>query len=176
MSPLSKMEGETGILESDLKGVQNPAIKGRIEEHDITLDMVSQVQNKVRDSERALIMTEINNEEIKLITNSECFKAISEEVLKFKVGDEIKCEVAVARVTDQHYHNDKNGPTFMVKTEFRVTVKKMICVKSEDIMYMNKMLKNIKEKYNQKHKLQEKKKKCDICGSMLLNSTGLNLH
>ena len=222
MAPLANINGETGSIESKLKGVQNPTIKGRNKEHDITLDIVKQVQNKINDSERALIMTEINNEEIKIITNSGCFKAISEEVVKIKVGDEIKSEVAIARVTDQHYQNDKNGTTFMVKTEFRVTdvathfqqksvlhtyltktffmiqgkgkmhdntfckdyfhenvmkpfIKKIMDTKGQEIMYMNKMLQDIK-KDNQKRKLPEKKEKCDICGRMFINSTGINIH
>ena len=142
--------------------------------------------------------------------------------MKFKIGDEIKSEVAVARVTDQHYQNDKNGTAFMVKTEFRVTdvatnfqqksvlhtyftkaffmiqgkgkmhdntfckdyfhenilkgfIKEIMDTKGQEIMFMNKMLQDIKKDV-QKRKLPEKKERCDICGRMFMNSTGVNIH
>ena len=63
-------------------------------QHDINLDVVKQVQKKVEDSEKALMMTEINTEEIKIITNSGNFKALSEEVIKLNIGADLKGEVA----------------------------------------------------------------------------------
>ena len=114
-----KCESQSVIPE--LKGVQGHSIKGRSKQHDITLNVVKQVQKKIDDSEKALIMTEINKEEIKIITNSGNFKAIFEEVNKLKTGNELVSEIANARVTDQHAQTDKNGVPFMIKTEFRVT-------------------------------------------------------
>ena len=114
-----KCESQSVIPE--LKGVQDHSIKGRSKQHDITLNVVKQVQNKIDDSEKALIMTEINKEEIRIITNSGNFKAIFEEVNKLKTGNELVSEIDNARVTDQHAQTDKNGVPFMIKTEFRVT-------------------------------------------------------
>ena len=65
-------------------------------------------------------MTEVNSEEVKIITNSGNFKYISEEVLKLQIGGEIKNDIATARVQDIHTQTDKNGIPFMVKTEFQV--------------------------------------------------------
>ena len=121
MAPVTKVKCESETSQSELKGVQNPLIKGRSKQHDITLDIAKQVQNKVDASEKALIMTEVNTEEIKIITNSGNFKVISEEVMKLNNGNEIKGDVATAKVTDQNSQKDKNGVAFMIKTEFSVT-------------------------------------------------------
>ena len=82
--------------------------------------MIKQVQKKVDNSEKALIMTEINRDEVKIITNSGIFQDISEEIKKLHNGREIKTEMAIARVTDIHVQTDKNNVPFLIKTEFRV--------------------------------------------------------
>ena len=115
------IKSETQSVNPELKGVQDHSIKGRSKQHDISLNVVKQVQKKIDDSEKALIMTEVNKEEIKIITNSGNFKAIFEEVDKLKNGDNLVSDIANARVTDQHAQTDKNGVPFMIKTEFRVT-------------------------------------------------------
>ena len=115
------IKSETQSVNPELKGVHDHSIQGRSKQHDISLNVVKQVQKKIDDSEKALIMTEVNKEEIKIITNSGNFKAIFEEVNKLKNGDNFVSDIANARVTDQHTQTDKNGVPYMIKTEFRVT-------------------------------------------------------
>ena len=118
MAPLAKVKFEE---DPAFRGIQNPPTQERRKQHDVTINVVKQVQRKVDDSDKALIMTEVNKEEIKVITNSGNFKYISEEVVKLQVGGDIKTDTATARVIDQHAQTDRNGITFMLKTEFRVT-------------------------------------------------------
>ena len=120
MAPLSKIKCDGENSKSHLKGVQNPSIKGRSKQHEITLNVEKQVMKKVEDLEKALIMTEVNSEEIKIITNSGNFKVLSEELKKLQPGEDIKCEVSIAKVTDTHTQTDKNGVPFVIKTEFSV--------------------------------------------------------
>ena len=61
-----------------------------------------------------------NPEEIKIFPNSGNFKLLAEEVLKLKVGDEIKSKEAIATVKDQYQQTHFKGTPYMVKTELHV--------------------------------------------------------
>ena len=58
--------------------------------HNFTLNMEEQVKRKIQHAGSALLNVEINDDDIKIRTNSGNFKVLSEEMLKLKVGDKIE--------------------------------------------------------------------------------------
>ena len=93
----------------------------RTQSHGFKLNVEEQVQRKVQHANKAVMKVECNTEEIKIKPNSGNFKVLSEEIIKLKVGEEIKTFEGVAVVKDQHQQTDLRGIPYMVKTEFLVT-------------------------------------------------------
>ena len=94
--------------------------KIRSKTNDFILNVQEQIQRKVQHAAKALLKIENNPEEIKIIPNSGNFKVLAEEVIKLKVGEEIKTKEAVATVTDQYQQTDFKGSPYLVETEFQV--------------------------------------------------------
>ena len=92
----------------------------RIKVHDFTLNQEEQVQRKIDHASKAMLKVEINNEEIKIKPNSGVFKVLAEEIVKLKVGDEIRTKTAVGIVKDQHQQTDNKSVPYMIKSEFLV--------------------------------------------------------
>ena len=117
MAPITKIKCES---REEMRKVK-PKLTGRSKEHDIKINRIKQVQKKVDDASKALIMVEFKDDNIKIKPNSGNFKAISDELMKLSIGNEIKNEgTALAIVADQHSQVNKDQIPFLVKTEFSV--------------------------------------------------------
>ena len=68
-----------------------------------------------------MLKVEIYDDDIKIWPNSGNFKVLSEEMLKFKVGDKIENTESIAIVKDQVEKTDIKEISFIAKTEFQVT-------------------------------------------------------
>ena len=104
--------------QSIVNGVVSPT---RTAAHNFKLNVEEQVQRKIEHATKAILKVEINKEDIKIKPNSGNFKVISEEIKKFKIGDEIKSKDGIAVVKDKYEQTDINKIPYMSKTEFSVT-------------------------------------------------------
>ena len=95
--------------------------ESRSKAHDIVLNVHDQVERKILHAGNSVMRVEVNEEEIKIKTNSGSFKALSEEIIKLNVGDKIEGTEATATVRDHYEQTDINKIPYMVKTEFFVT-------------------------------------------------------